>query len=180
MLKIYVVFMLSVLFLSGCGDNGNQTAGTTKVTLATQGTLQTGKALSGIEVTLQLPVGVTPKLAADGTVDSSVVKASGVLADSAGLFAPTYTPAAGASPGTLSFVLYSNSTSPAGFGTGEFATITLNRSDRVVDFATVSQNIAAGTTLAFTTDYKVTSFSLRDLVGAIVNNISVTFTTETI
>ena len=172
---MYCFFILSVLFLTGCGDNGS-VANTSRVILSTQGSLPVGAALSGVDVTLQLPTGITPRLAADGTVDISVVKGSGVITGKAGIFTVTYTPASGTLPGTLNFVIYS--TAVDGFGIGEFATVTMNKAAHEVDFAAVGQNMAAGTTLLVSTDYKVKSFSPRDLAGSIVNTINIALAVE--
>lgn len=172
--------MITLLFMAGCGGNSDNGSGasTTRVTLATQGTLPAGKALSGIDVTLQLPTGVTPAVTANGAVDINVVKTSGVLVNNASLFTITYYPASDTEPGTLNFVIYS--TDADGFGIGEFAVVTLNKAARAVDFATVSQNISAGTTPLVTTDYRVTSSSPRDLAGDEVNSVNVTLTVEPI
>lgn len=184
MQKIYIFFIISLLFVAGCGGGSvgttggsNNEAATYKVTLATEGTL--AGSLAGIGVTLQLPTGVTPKLAADGSVDSSVVKASGVMANNASMVPPEYTPASGTTAGTLSFVLAS--TAAKGFGIGEFATVTLNVAPRVVNFATVNQNLADGTSLAVVKDYKVNTSSTVDMsYNTSVNNVSIKITAEAI
>ncbi|MGB9081239.1 MAG: hypothetical protein WCD00_08060 [Desulfuromonadaceae bacterium] len=184
--KIYGFIIITVLLLSGCGGGGGG-GGTpsvqptiARVTLATQGTLPTGE-LSGIGVTLQLPAGVTPALAANGSVDSSVVKASGVLANNADLVIPTYyTPATGTTPGTLVFVLASQP--PNGFGIGEFATITLNIAPGATNFSTLNLNSAAGSASPVT-DFKVISSSPVDLASSSIvdkASISVTLTVEAI
>jgi hypothetical protein len=182
MLKIYGLFIITFLSLAGCGDSGGgagiqPTIAT--VTFATQGALQTGKTLSGIGITLQLPSGVTPTLAPNGAVESGVVKASGVSANDVSQGIPTdYTPSSAINPGTLSFVLASSAAD--GFGIGEFATVTLNIAPGTINFSTVDLNSAAGPTSSVATGFKVTSFSPRDLAGVPVNNISVTLAVETI
>lgn len=181
MLKIYGLFIITLL-LTGCGGSGGgagiqPTVAT--VTLATQGTLPAGKALSGIGITLQLPSGVTPAVAADGTVGSGVVKASGVSANDGSQSIPTYyTPGSATTPGTLSFVLASSVAD--GFGIGEFATVTLNIAPGTINFATVNLNSTAGSASSVATDLKLTSFSPRDLSGTEVDNISVILTAEAI
>lgn len=180
--KIYGFFIITLLFLSGCGGSGGGTPTVqptiARVTLATQGTLPTGE-LSGIGVTLQLPPGVTPALAANGSVDSGVVRPSGVLANNASPAIPTdYIPANGATMGTLTFVLACNP--PDGFGIGEFATVTLNIAPGTTNFANLNLNSAAGSPSSVT-DLKVISSSPFDLAtSAPVPSISVAFTLEAI
>ncbi len=185
MQKIYVLFIATFLFLAGCGGDGGGTnsgssgATTYKVRLATQGTLTAGP-LTGIDVTLQLPTGVTPKLAVDGVVGSSVVKASGVLVDNASQNIQTYyTPASGTKAGTLNILL--TSTAANGFGIGEFATVTLNKAARDVNFATVNQNVADGTTLAVVKEYIVKSSTAVFMnYSTAVNSVSIKITAEAI
>lgn len=182
--KIYGFFIVTLLFLAGCGGGGGGGGETTstqptiaKVVLATQGNLTTGD-MSGIGVTLQLPVGVTPALAANGAVDSSAVKASGVLSTDSTMPVQTYyTPASGSSPGTLDFVLAKKP--PNGFGIGEFATVTLNIAAGSVNFANVNLNSSAGITSLLSTGVKVISYSPIDLAffaPVDKNNVTVTFT----
>lgn len=183
MYKVYGFIIITLLFLSGCGGGGGGTPTVqptiARVTLSTQGTLTTGE-LSGIGVTLQLPAGVTPALAANGSVDSGVVKASGVLANSADPVIPTYySPANGTTPGTLVFVLASQP--PNGFGIGEFATVTLNIAPGTTNFSTLNLDSAAGSASPVATDFKVISSSPFDLATiAPVPSVSVTLTVETI
>lgn len=165
MRKIYVLFILSFFLLTACGGGGGSSSDTSalKVTLATQGTLPVGKALSGIGITLLLPTGVTPKVDDHGIVDSSAVVPSGLLlASTAGLFNVAYTPATGTDPGALSFVVYS--TAPEGFGVGEFATVHLSSS--------------AGSTSLLASGFTVASSSPRFLNGAEVTGISIKLAAE--
>lgn len=183
MQKIYGFYISTLLLLAGCGGGGGGTPGVqpaiAMVTLSTQGTLPTGKALSGIGITLQLPTGVTPAMAANGTIDNGVVKGSGVSANDSILGIPTsYTPGSGTTPGTLSFVLASSAAD--GFGIGEFATVTLNIAPGTVNFSNVNLDSAADPTSSVATDFKVTSFSPRDLSGDEVSSISVIFIAEAI
>lgn len=181
--KLYGCITITLLFLSGCGGSGGGGTPTVqptiaRVTLATQGTLPTGE-LSGIVVTLQLPPGVTPALAANGSVDSGVVKASGVLASSADPVIPThYIPANGTTHGTLTFGLACQP--PDGFGIGEFAAVTLNIAPGTTNFANLDLNSAAGSPSSVS-DFKVISSSPIDLAtSAEVSGISVTLTVEAI
>lgn len=185
MYKIYGCFVITLLFLAGCGGSGGGASGAqptvVRVTLATQGVLPTGD-LSGIGVTLQLPAGVTPTLTASGAVDSSVVEANGVLSKDSSLSATVYTPATSTTPGTLVLVLASKP--PNGFGLGEFATVTLNIAAGSVNFATVNLDSSAGTTSSVFTGLKVTSYSPVDLAFSdtevVKNYITVLLTAVTI
>lgn len=174
MRNIYTIFIVTLILLTGCGDGGNGTPAVqptiARLTLSTQGTLPAGKALSGINVTLQLPIGVTPTLT-NGVVDDSVVKPSGVLAGTAISIIPTYyTPASDTALGTINFLVASNSVE--GFATGEFATITLNIAPGAVNFA--SLNLSPSSPV--TSTLKVLSASLHYLDGQSVNDISAVFT----
>lgn len=118
------IFVAMFLFLTACGGGSDSAPSTTaKVAIATTGTPPAGKVLVGAGVTIELPAGVTPKLDANGAVDSSVITPSGVMTNAATVLSPVYTPANGATPGSLSFALAS--TAVNGFGSGEIATVTL-------------------------------------------------------
>ncbi len=166
MRKLFTLLIIPILLLAGCGGGGgasvNNSATEAKVTLSTQGTIPTGRALAGIGVTLQLPAGVTPKLDASGGVDSSVVTPSGVLANGATVLTPVYIPASGTTPGSLSFAMASSAAT--GFGSGEFATVKLK--------------VAAGTTAPTQSDYQVPTATPIDLTGARVSSLSVVFAAE--
>lgn len=153
-----------LLLLSACGGGGgaatNATTPTSKsvaVKLASSGTL-TGK-LSGLQVTVTLPVGVTAATDAGGAVLSSVVVPSGVTANNATIPATltTYTAPTGTANGSLTFVLVS--TLPAGFATGEFATATL----------AVAANSTPTASAFFVTDFKPV-----DLFGNAVSGLTAT------
>ena len=111
-----------MFFMYGCGSSSSSPAQPTSAVLklSTTGTLPTGTSLSGIGVAIDLPSGVSVSTDATGAVSSGVVTASGV-AVAGSIATPLYTPATGATPATLKFVLVS--TSASGFGAGEFATV---------------------------------------------------------
>jgi hypothetical protein len=117
--------LAAFIILGGCGGGGSSdSSAPTKATvkLSTQGPLPQGTLLSGIAVTIQLPAGVTVDTTS-GAVSAGVVTVTGVAAQGgASVLGPqTYTPASGASRGTLAFTLAANN-----FGTGEFATVNFN------------------------------------------------------
>lgn len=139
--------------VAGCGGGGDgvnpllllPTSATLK--LSSQGTMPAGKAVSGIDVSIELPAGATVKTSG-GVVDASVVVASGLLTSATSTMnTPTYTPAAGAAKAKLDFTIAS--TAAAGVQVGEYATITL---------------ILSGVNPALT-DYKVTSFKAYAVDG---------------
>ena len=114
-------FMFGLLSLTACGGGGGSSSLPTTATLklSTSGTLPTGTSLAGIGITVTLPADVTVATNASGDVLSGGVIVSGIAAP--GNAIAVYTPASGATPATLALTMVS--TAKAGFGTGEFATI---------------------------------------------------------
>jgi len=119
-------YLAAVMILGGCGGGGSGSAPAAPPTkavvrLSSQGTLPQGAQLSGIEVTLRLPAGVSIRTDASGAVASGEVAVSGVAAQggSVTLLPPVYTPASSQAPATLQFTFAGSD-----FGTGEFATVT--------------------------------------------------------
>lgn len=114
------IIAIATLLLSACGGGGGSaappTTATLKLSTSTSGTLAPD-AMSGIQISVILPAGVTVKANTGGSVQDGVVSVSGVAAP--GMAQSLYTPASGATPGKLTIVVASN----AGFGPGEFATV---------------------------------------------------------
>jgi hypothetical protein len=94
--------------------------------LSTQGTAAAGS-IKGLEVTVTLPAGVTLKADAGGIPNTGVVALSGVVPVGASM-AAKYTPAIGATSGTVKISIASST----GFGVGEFVTITGDLASRTV------------------------------------------------
>lgn len=88
--------------------------------LSSVGTLAAGSYLAGIDVTVQLPVGVSVSADANNVVSAGVVTASGVATDSS-VTIVAYVPATATAPATLEFLI--TSSAQGGFGVGEFATV---------------------------------------------------------
>jgi hypothetical protein len=140
--RLWISGLITVVFaiLTACGGGGSSTnygapppatSHTATVKLATSGT--PSAQLAGLEIVVTLPAGVTPPLNSDGSVAGSDATVSGVAAPGS-MVTPVYTPASGTSKATLRLVLASKNT--AGFGAGEFATLTLT----VAPGATLSQS----------------------------------------
>lgn len=122
----YALLILLMFSMAGCGGSGGSVTSDPSVTLklATSGTPSAN--LAGLGITVTLPDGVTPALNNDGSVAVTVATVSGVAAPGS-VLAPVYTPAVGATKGTLRLAMASSIT--AGFGAGEFATLKLKVAD---------------------------------------------------
>jgi len=164
-MKTWMLFGLAILsfivaIVGGCAGTGIGTpaqlatpgASTTVVTLSTNGTLPNGKSIGGIDITLNLPPGVTVK--ADKTTETlpGVVVSSGA-AKGAPLVAK-FTSAAGIAPAMVRVVLLKLS----GFGTGEFATLNLDIDGPVPAL----------------TDFSTTRVTITDINGTTMNGLTTT------
>jgi len=158
----------AVIALAGCGGGGSNNASVpvapaTKaiVRLSSQGTLPQGSQLSGIDVTITLPKGVSLKTDANGQVAAGVVTLSGVAVQSGTVATPvlSYTPATATTLATLRITFGTSN-----FGTGEFATIN-------GDIAPVSSAPAA-------TDVVIDNFSIADQNLAPVTTLGIARTME--
>lgn len=146
--SLFYGLLLGVLSLTACGGGGGNAAApqTPTATLRLSTSVPQGTSLAGIGVTVTLPAGVTIRTDAGGAVASGVVAVIGVAAP--GTVISVYTPASGGNPATLAIALVS--TVAAGFGTGEFATVTCNLANGVSPLAT---------------DFVLTNFNPFDLSG---------------
>src|SRR5690242_95437 len=121
-----LVCLSLLVMLGGCGGGSSSTTATASKStarLSTEGRLPQGTQLSGINVLITLPAGVTVDTEANGDVSAGVVTVSGVAAQTGNftMTAPIYTPATATAAGTLQFTLAASN-----FGTGEFATVKFN------------------------------------------------------
>jgi hypothetical protein len=124
-----ILILLSLLAACGGGNGASTTdtlplTGRTAILKLTAGGTPSAN-LAGVGITVTLPDGVTPALKSDGSVADTVAVVSGVAAPGTFL-TPVYTPASGTTKGNLRLILASSIA--AGFGAGEFATLTLNAS----------------------------------------------------
>lgn len=145
----------AVAIMAACGGSGGggstppaPGAKTSTIKLATTGT--PSAQLAGIGVTVTLPAGVTPSLNTSGKVVASVVTVSGAAAPGTAV-----TPGYNAATRTLQIVVASNSV--PGFGSGEFATLTLD--------------VAAGVTLK-NSDFSLTAFTPVTLTGGTASGLT--------
>jgi len=151
-----------ILIFAGCGGGGGgggttATAKVATIKLATTGTPSAN--LAGVGLVITLPDGVTPALAVDGSVASSVVTISGVAAPGT-VIIPVYSAASSGVKGKLQIALSSNSVT--GFGAGEFAKLVLN--------------VAAGVTVT-QADLLLTEFNPIDLSGNVATGLTAGVTT---
>ena len=123
----FLFLMLSALWLCSCGGGGSTSstapAKTAVVKLACNEPFTAN--LVGLQITISLPSGVAVATDANGLVLPSVVVPSGVTTNNAVIPVTLmiYTAPTATTDGSLSFVLAS--TAAKGFGSGEFATVTL-------------------------------------------------------
>jgi hypothetical protein len=143
--QIFLASVLSIalLILAACGDNSTHTNTITTVKVALSGNLA-GQAISGAGFTMTLPANVTPAMTGGTTVAISVVTPSGTFAGSTLAPIVTYSPAVGATPGSLQIIVPSSV--PAGVTiVGEVATITLQLANganpTIADFSVNSVSV---------------------------------------
>ncbi|GFO68362.1 hypothetical protein GMLC_19410 [Geomonas limicola] len=113
-----------VLSMAGCGDSGGVATDSTPSAKAVLRISLAGAAvpLAGAAVKVTLPAGVSVTASETG-VANGVVAVSGIAVP--GTVGPSvYVPASGAARATIAIVVSSNLA--AGFGNGEFATVTCN------------------------------------------------------
>jgi hypothetical protein len=146
--KILAFICIGILTLTaGCGGGGGAAPIPATLKLSSSGTLPAGATITGYDITLELPAGVSVKTTAGGAVDAGVVVPSGLLAGTTGTIPVNYTPASGTIPATLDFTVISG----VAAGVGEFATINVNLSSasttaagfNVTRFKAYDQNYAA-------------------------------------
>lgn len=169
----YLALCICTLIMFGCGGGGGGGTGggskvepdpvptTAVVKLFTEGVLPQGTSLAGVGITVSLPAGVTVQTDDAGKVVGGTVAGSGVTEGKAVFAEPDYTPATDTAPAKLSFVLAG--TDAAGFGTGEFATVTC--------VLATGANPPA-------TEFTLSDFRPVDLRGAAVEGLTATHTVE--
>lgn len=150
---LFILASLVACSGGGGGGGGGAPVQSTKavLTLSTSGTLPAGSAISGIEVEIDLPAGVTTKASITTPnpsimeTDNGVVTASGAAAG-ADFVHGAYT--TGATSNTHKVTVSVGTTSASGFTTG--------------NFATVNCDIAAGS-FPVSSDFHLANFTAVDL-----------------
>ncbi len=154
----YLALLLIMTLLTACGGGGgNGPAAVSKATLKLI-TSGTGPTIGAVDVTVNLPEGVTIKSASPPQVDDGVVTPSGVAATGT-IAAAAYTAATNTQPAKVRVVMVNAN----GFTTGEFCTVNgdigAGHSPKAADFSLESffacdtgGNILSGLTAGFTVD----------------------------
>lgn len=159
----FIMTIIVMFTLAACGGGGGSTGGSTSGSASSTGTLKLvcsgslTKNLAGISITVPLPVGVTVATDAAGKVLSTAIVPSGITANAASIVPEltVYNAPSDSVAGSLAFVLVSSAN--AGFGAGEFASITVTVA---AGASPPSGSIAAG------------SFKAVDISGANVSGLT--------
>jgi hypothetical protein len=167
-----LMFIIALFTITGCKSSGGDVTHTQPTTatlkIISSGTLTTGTQIGGVDVTVNLPSGVTVQATADSinpavmVMDPGVVLASGVAAGANTLTSDSiYTAATGTWPGKVRVLVINGMT---GFGTGEFVTVNCKVADGV--FPTAA-------------DFNLTNFTAKDLAsGATITVLTAGFTAD--
>ncbi|MFZ4858379.1 MAG: hypothetical protein ACOYL3_18490 [Desulfuromonadaceae bacterium] len=119
------LLLVTLIGITACGGGGGSSPQAPSPKIVSIKLFNSGDPkikLSGSEITLNLPDGVTPALKSDGSTADNVVVISGVAAPGT-IIGPVYTPATATTKGTITFAFATSI--KAGFSEGEFATIKL-------------------------------------------------------
>jgi hypothetical protein len=150
---LFLSTLCLLLQLAGCGGGGGGTPASPApaaiaVTLSTTGTLPSGKLIGDIEITLNLPAGVTAKASPSLINASILVPNDGVIVlQGAAATAPTQILTAAYVQGTTNKVVIKLE-NPNGLGIGAFAKINCDvvsgSTPSITDFS-ITSNVAATT-----------------------------------
>ena len=150
-ITVTIVLMGLLLLIAACGGGGGTSMAVYVPTKATVklSSAGTGTTIYGIDMTINLPAGVSVRSSATGTTEAGVITASGGAATGS-LVTGIYTAPTGTFPATLQ-VLLANA---GGFPVGEFCT--------------VNADVAPGAS----SDFSIESFSARDGDGAAIPGLT--------
>jgi hypothetical protein len=157
-----------LISLTACGGGGGGGGETTPpltkaiVTLSTAGTLPAGTQIGGIEVTVNLPAGVTAKASLYSAGSSTMVTDAGVITASGTAAAGSYVSGvylAGTAAST--YKINMGIANANGFSTGEFAQVSC-------DIATGSSPTA--------TDFSLSNATVVDLNGSTLPGLNLGYT----
>lgn len=156
-----MVFTVAVMSVFGCGGGGGDSSPPPPPTTATLKLLSQGTAvtqISGIDVTIVLPAGVTVKATPNPVkleTDAGVVVLSGATVAKPGLLIGVYTPATATTPGTVMIKLTSAGNTTFNLG----------------EYVTVNTVIAAGN-FPNPADFTLKDFIAVDLDGKVISGAS--------
>ncbi len=168
-----LMFIIALFTVAGCKSSGNdvtyQQPTTATLKIVSQGTLTTGQQIGSVEVTVNLPSGVTVQATPDPVnhdvlvINSGVVTASGVAAGTnTSTNESIYTAATTTMPGKVTVHLVN----PDGFGTGEFVTVNC---DIVTGFFPTAADF----------NVPLTEFKVWDIPNAdVITGLTATFTAD--
>jgi hypothetical protein len=159
-LLCYLPVLLLVTLLSACGDTAHpSTTGGSLKAVIKPAALTAGLNIAGIQLTLTVPVGVSPPLLPDGKADpAATVVITSAAAQNQNLPGGTYTPATATSPGQLEI----SAIVASGFS--------------ATDEITIHLNVAPGA-FPVASDFNLLSFKAFDINGKDVTGLNPTLTT---
>jgi hypothetical protein len=153
-LLIQLMLITGLTTMIGCGGGGGGGAAppSTKaiVTLSTAGTLPAGTQIGGIQVTVNLPAGVTARASLYSAGSSTMITDAGVITASGTAAGSTTSGVYLAGTAASTYKINMGVVNGSGFSTGEFAQVSC-------DIAAGSSPVAA--------DFSLSSFTAVDLNG---------------
>lgn len=150
----YLMIACSLFLITACSGGGGGGVTKADVTLASSGT----GTIYGIDVTVNLPAGVSLKSSNPPVTDAGVVTPSGA-AQNGTIAAALYTAATGTYPARVRVLI----ASPNGFSAG--------------DFCTVKADIAPGYSPS-ATDFTIESFLASDGSGSVIDGMAAGLTAD--
>jgi hypothetical protein len=151
---------LSVAALLGCsGSGGGGQPSQALLRLSVEGSAPS-LSIKGVQMTLELPAGVTIAASEAGKIDGAALSASGAAAGGSALLAGHFTPATSSAQSAAKVML----ARPTGFDAGEFATVTCA--------------IAKGASPRWS-ELRISGFKAVDEDGVEIKTVNGTFTVET-
>jgi hypothetical protein len=158
-LSYHLLFLLFISLLSACGDTpkSSPTSRTMKAVIKPTA-LTADRNVAGIDLTITVPMDVSPPLLPNGTADpAATVEISSPGSQGQTLPGATYTPATATAPGQLAI----SAIAAAGF--------------KVTDQITIHLNITGGK-IPVESDFKLLFFDAYDIYGAPVLDLNPTLT----
>ena len=154
--NIFIMITVSLLLVAACSGGGGGGGGATKavVTLLSSGT----GTICAVDVTVDLPAGVTLKSSASGETDNGVVVPSGAAATNT-YTVGVYSAATGTSPARVRVLMVN----AAGFQPGEFCAVN-------ADLAPGYSPVAS--------DFTIVSFLASDETGSVINGMTAGLTVD--